>query len=77
MIGLLPSQFQGLQRNTVDVLETVRMLKALKPPAEVVFQKENIRTLDEDGEVMLTVYSGLAQEESRSLAESVAWVSAN
>ncbi|WP_419716672.1 hypothetical protein [Bacillus infantis] len=53
------------------------MLKALKPPAEVVFQKENIRTLDEDGEVMLTVYSGLAQEESRSLAESVAWVSAN
>lgn len=60
-------------RNTVDVLETVRMLKALKPPVEVVFQKENIRTLDEDGEVMLTVYSGLAQEESRSLAESVAW----
>lgn len=33
-------------RNTVDVLETVRMLKALKPPVEVVFQKENIRTLD-------------------------------
>lgn len=60
-------------RNTVDVLETVRMLKALKPPVEVVFQKENIRTLDEDGEVMLTIYSGLAQEESRNLAESVAW----
>ncbi|MEC1771966.1 recombinase family protein [Schinkia azotoformans] len=49
------------------------MLKVLKPPVEVVFQKENIRTLDEDGEVMLTVYSGLAQEESRSLAEPVAW----
>lgn len=60
-------------RNTVDVLETVRMLKALKPPVEVVFQKEDIRTLDEDGEVMLTIYSGLAQEESRNLAESVAW----
>lgn len=49
------------------------MLKALKPPVEVVFQKEDIRTLDADGEVMLTVYSGLAQEESRSLAESVSW----
>lgn len=60
-------------RNTVDCLEYVRMLKALNPPVEVVFQKENIRTLDEDGEVMLTVYSGLAQEESRSLAESVSW----
>lgn len=60
-------------RNTVDVLETVRSLKALKPPVEIIFQKENIRTLDDDSEVMLTIYSGLAQEESRSLSESVAW----
>ncbi|MED1601746.1 recombinase family protein [Alkalihalophilus marmarensis] len=60
-------------RNTVDVLETVRALKALSPPVEIIFQKENIRTLDEDSEVMLTIYSGLAQEESRSLSESVAW----
>lgn len=49
------------------------MLKGLPRPVEVVFQREGIRTLNEDSEVMLTVYSSLAQEESRSLSESVAW----
>lgn len=49
------------------------MLKSLPKPVEVVFQREGIRTLKEDSEVMLTVYSSLAQEESRSLSESVAW----
>jgi DNA invertase Pin-like site-specific DNA recombinase len=60
-------------RNTVDVIEHVRMLKNLSKPVEVVFQREGIRTLKENSEVMLTVYSSLAQEESRSLSESVVW----
>lgn len=40
---------------------------------EVVLEKENIYTLDAKGEVMITIMSSLAQEESRSISENVTW----
>ena len=58
-------------RNTVDSLTTIRKLKEQK--IEVYFEKENIYTLDAKGEVMLTIMSSLAQEESRSISENVTW----
>ena len=58
-------------RNTVDALEYVRKLKEYK--VSIFFEKEGIDTAKEDGEVLLTVYSALAQEESRSLGESISW----
>jgi len=58
-------------RNTVDSLTTVRKLK--EKGVEVFFEKENIYTLDSKGELLITSMSSLAQEESRSLSENVAW----
>ena len=58
-------------RNTVDLLETVRHLKELG--VEVRFEKENINSLSEDGELMLTILASFAQEESRSVSENVKW----
>ena len=58
-------------RNTVDTLTTVRKLK--DAGVEVFFQKENIFTLDSKGELLITIMSSLAQEESRSISESVTW----
>lgn len=58
-------------RNTVDTLVTVRKLK--EKGVEVFFEKENIYTLDSKGEVLITIMSSLAQEESRSLSENVIW----
>ena len=58
-------------RNTVDSLTTVRKLK--EKGMEVYFQKENIYTLDSKGELLITIMSSLAQEESRSISENVAW----
>ena len=58
-------------RNTVDSLTTVRKLK--ERGVEVFFQKENIYTLDSKGELLITIMSSLAQEESRSIAENVTW----
>ena len=40
---------------------------------EVYFEKENIYTFDGKGELMLTIMSSLAQEESRSISENVTW----
>jgi len=58
-------------RNTVIVIQIVRELKALG--IEVIFEKENIRTLKGDGEVMLTILSSVAEEESRSISENIKW----
>lgn len=58
-------------RNTVDSLTTVRKLK--EHGVEVFFEKENIYTFDGKGELLITIMSSLAQEESRSISENVTW----
>lgn len=58
-------------RNTVDSLTTIRMLKEVG--CECFFEKENIFTFDGKGELLLTIMSSLAQEESRSISENVTW----
>ena len=58
-------------RNTVDSLTTVRKLK--EKGIEVYFEKEGIATLDSKGELLITIMSSLAQEESRSISENVTW----
>lgn len=58
-------------RDTIEALETVRLLKELK--VRIIFEKENINTLDAKGEVLLTILSSLAQDESRSISENSTW----
>ena len=68
---ILTKSCSRFARNTVDSLVTVRKLK--EKGVEVYFEKENIYTLDSKGELLLTIMSSLAQEESRSTSESVLW----
>ena len=58
-------------RNTVDSLSTIRKLK--EKGVEVYFEKENIWTFDGKGELLITIMSSLAQEESRSISENCTW----
>jgi len=58
-------------RNTVDSLSTIRKLK--EKGVECYFEKENIWTFDNKGELLITIMSSLAQEESRSISENVTW----
>ena len=58
-------------RNTLDCLNYVRELK--EKGICIIFEKENINTLDAKGEVLLTILSSLAQDESRSLSENCTW----
>lgn len=58
-------------RNTVDSLTTIRMLK--EHGTEVYFEKESIWTFDSKGELLITIMSSLAQEESRSISENCTW----
>jgi DNA invertase Pin-like site-specific DNA recombinase len=68
---ILTKSVSRFARNTVDSLTTVRQLK--EKGVEVYFEKENIYTLDSKGELLITIMSSLAQEESRSISENVTW----
>lgn len=68
---ILTKSISRFARNTVDTLTTIRKLKEQR--VEVYFEKENIYTLDAKGEVMITIMSSLAQEESRSISENITW----
>lgn len=58
-------------RNTVTLLETVRELKALG--IDVFFERENLHTLNGDGELMITILVSYAEEESLSVSENMKW----
>ncbi len=68
---ILAKSISRFARNTVDLLETVRHLKDLG--IEVYFEKENINSMSDDGELMLTLLASFAQEESRSISENMKW----
>lgn len=58
-------------RNTQDCLFYARKLKNLG--IGITFEKENINTMDGSGELLFTILSSLAQEESRSISENCQW----
>lgn len=68
---ILTKSISRFARNTVTLLQTVRRLKTIG--VEVRFERENLSSLDAAGELMLTVLTSFAQEESRSTSENVKW----
>ncbi|MXO77330.1 recombinase family protein [Paenibacillus sp. OT2-17] len=68
---ILVKSISRFARNTLDLLKYVRELKSLG--VAVFFERENINTLDTTGEVLLTILSSLAQDESRNISENSRW----
>ncbi|MBP2654281.1 MAG: site-specific recombinase, invertase Pin [Firmicutes bacterium] len=58
-------------RNTADCIETVRFLKSLG--VGVLFEKENINTLNAESELILTILSSIAEEELISTSQNIRW----
>lgn len=58
-------------RNTVTMLETIRLLKDLG--VNVYFEKENVHSINEDGEFLLSILASYAQAESLSVSENCKW----
>ena len=56
-------------RNTIDCLEVTRQLKNYG--VEVFFVQDGIWTLDNEGEIILTIRAMVAQEESRKMSERI------
>ena len=68
---ILTKSVSRFARNTVDSLTIIRQLK--EKGVFVYFEKENIDTGDAKGELLITIMSSLAQEESRSISENTTW----
>jgi len=68
---ILTKSISRFGRNTVDILRYTRELKDHE--VAVNFEKENINTLEASGEIFLTIFSSLAQEESRNISENSRW----
>ena len=68
---VLTKSISRFARNTVDLLEIVRHLKELG--ISVRFEKENIDSLTADGELMLSILAGFAEEESKSISSNIKW----
>jgi len=66
---VLTKSISRFARNTLDTLQYVRMLRDRN--IAVFFEKENINTLDMNGEMLLTIMSSLAQQEVESLSMNV------
>ncbi|MBR3017276.1 MAG: recombinase family protein [Clostridia bacterium] len=68
---ILTKSISRFARNTVDSLTITRKLKSVG--VEVYFEKENISSMDAQAELIFTIMSSVAQEESRSISENVRW----
>ena len=68
---VLTKSISRFARNTVDALINIRKLK--EKNIAVFFEKESINTLEGSGELLLTILSSQAQEESRNVSENCHW----
>ena len=68
---VLTKSISRFARNTVDCLDYVRALRTLG--IAVIFEKENINTLESDSEMLITLLGAFAQAESESISANVRW----
>ena len=70
---ILTKSVSRFARNLVDCISLIRMLKGLTPPIGVFFETDNLYTLGENTEFMLSFLATFAQEESVKKSESMNW----
>ena len=68
---ILVKSVSRFARNTLDLLQTVRHLRELG--ISVRFEEQNIDSLTDEGELMLTLMASVAQAESEAISENVKW----
>ena len=66
---ILTKSISRFSRNKIDCLTMVRGLLGFS--IGIFFEKENINTMDSSGELLLTIMSSIAQQESVSLYKNV------
>jgi site-specific DNA recombinase len=70
---IITKSISRFARNTLDCLTYVRMLKGLKKPVGVIFDRERISSLDSSSEMLLTIIASISEEESKTISANVCW----
>ncbi len=68
---VLVKSISRFARNTVDCLNYVRALRELG--IAIIFEEQNINTLESDGELLITLLGAVSQGESEAISENVKW----
>ena len=68
---IITKSISRFSRNTIMLLKYVRELKDLG--VGVLFEEQNINTLNSEGELMLTVLGAIAEEERKVVRSNVRW----
>ena len=68
---ILTKEISRFARNTLDSIYYIRELKRIG--IGVLFMNDNLHTLQEDSELLLTIKATMAQEESRATSSRVKW----
>ena len=68
---IITKSISRFARNTLALLDAARELKSFN--CDIYFEEQNIHTISDEGELMLTLLASFAQEESRSVSENMKW----
>lgn len=68
---IITKSISRFARNTYECIQVIRELKQLG--IGIYFEKERIHTLSAEGELALTIYSSVAQEEAVSISQNAKW----
>lgn len=68
---ILTKSISRFARNTMYLLETTRLLKSLN--IDVYFEEQNMHSLSNDGELMLSLLASFAEEEVKSMSNNIRW----
>jgi len=70
---VITKQVSRFARNVLDSLQYIRILRQLDPPVGILFETENLNTLDKTSDMIITVLSLVAQSESEQKSNSIKW----
>ena len=68
---IITKSMSRFARNTVDALDTIRRLRA--KGVDIFFEKDNVHTLSQKGDFLITILSSQAEAESYNISEAVKW----
>ena len=70
---IITKSMSRFARNQLDCLAVIRLLKGLHPPVSVLFEDDKIDSADLSTEVVMTIFSMLAEQESAKKSDNVRW----
>ena len=68
---IITKSISRFARNTVTLLQTARDLKLIG--VDIFFEEQNLHSMSNEGEMILTLLASVAQEESRQVSENQKW----